>query len=373
VPSELRVLILSPDYPPSHGGIQLLLHRLARHMELARVKVLTLGVPQAHEAGNPEGVDVVRVPARALGGRRWAIARLNLQAPATAARFRPDVVLSGHIVCAPGARLIKRVLGVPYVQYLHGAEVADRPSLAALALEGAAAGVAVSRHTADLAGRLVSPTRTCVHRIPPGVDLPPQGRAGRGGEPVVVTVSRMAERYKGHDVMIRALPLIRARVPEAAWVIVGDGPLRYCWERLVRVLGQERAVDFVGAIDDSERDRLLDQASVFALLSRPMANAAGEGFGIVYLEAAAHGLPVVAARGAGVLDSVVDGVTGLLVDPLDHVGTAEAVTSLLLDPVRAEALGRAGAVHAREYSWSQVAGRVREVLAGAADRREAAA
>ncbi len=357
--ADIRVLILTPDYPPSYGGIQLLLHQIAVQMEHARVRVLTLDT-SGEDA--PRNVDVVRVRTGHLRTRRAGIVSLNLQAPMVAARFRPDVVLSGHIVCAPGAWLIRKTLQVPYVQYLHGVEVAHRPALGRFALERAAAAIAVSRHTEELALGLLGSATTRVHRIPPGVHLPARIGTPRGDGPVVLTISRMAERYKGHDVMIRALPLIRARVPQAMWVVVGDGPLRPTWEGMARAIGQTAAVRFLGIVDDVERDHWLDRASVFALLSRPMPNGGGEGFGIVFLEAAAHRLPVVAARSAGILDSVVDGVTGLLVDPLDHVCVADAISRLLLNPGRAAAMGGAAALHAQNYRWDQVSRRVREVL-----------
>jgi phosphatidylinositol alpha-1,6-mannosyltransferase len=363
---DLRVLVLSPDFPPGHGGIGALVQQLATALEQVRVKVLTLDAPGAHDFDAGLGVEVARVRARRPGPRRAAIAALNLQAVLHAARFRPDVVLSGHIVCAPAASLLRRALGIPYVQYLHSAEVADRPGLARFALARAAAGIAVSKHTEELSRGVAGRSAAPLHRIPPGIHLPAEVGCPRARRPVVLTVSRMAERYKGHDVMIRALPLVRARVPEATWVVVGDGPLRPTWEGLAGALGQDAAVRFVGDIDDRERDRWLDLASVFVLLSRPAANGGGEGFGIVFLEAAAHRLPVVGVRAAGVLDAVVDGVTGLLVDAMDHVGVAEAISSLLRNPALAEAMGSAGAMRARDYGWPRIAERVREVLARAA-------
>src|SRR5262249_46456373 len=159
----------------------------------------------------------------------------------------------------------------------------------------------------------------------------------------ILTVARMQERYKGHDVLARALPLIVARVPEATWVVVGDGPLQRPLEHLVQGLGISDHLRFARSGPVEDVTGWFEQASVFAMPSRlGPGGAGGEGFGIVYLEANAHGLPVVAGNVAGALDAVVDGVTGLLVDPTDHVAVAEAVTSLLLDRERAEALGRAG-------------------------------
>jgi phosphatidylinositol alpha-1,6-mannosyltransferase len=186
-----------------------------------------------------------------------------------------------------------------------------------------------------------------------------------------VTVSRLAERYKGHDVMLRALPLVRARVPDMQWVVVGDGPLRPAYESMARALGVHDLVRFVGEVDDQERDSWLDRGYVFAMPSRLSSNGGGEGFGIAYLEAGAHGLPVVAGNVGGALDAVVDGVTGLLVDPTDHIAVAGALIDLLLDRSRAAELGEAGATRAHEFAWEAVARRVEHVLREVADARAA--
>ena len=122
-------------------------------------------------------------------------------------------------------------------------------------------------------------------------------------------------------------------------------------------------MSFVGAVSDAERDRWVARARVFAMPSRlPPGGVGGEGFGIVYLEAAARGLPVVAGNVGGAVDAVVDGVTGLLVDPADPAAVADALVALLTDRERAEALGRAGAERAREFAWPEIARRVEDVL-----------
>jgi phosphatidylinositol alpha-1,6-mannosyltransferase len=204
--------------------------------------------------------------------------------------------------------------------------------------------------------------RGAVHRIPPGVDLPARIHGSRSGTPLVVTVSRLAERYKGMEVLIRALPLVRAVVPGSQLVIVGDGPLRPGLEALASGLGLGDAVRFPGAVDDDQRDRWLDEAQVFAMVSRLDGDGAGEGFGIVYLEAGAHQLPVVGGSSGGAGDAVVDGVTGLLVDPEDHVGVADALAGLLGNRERAEAMGCAGAERAATFAWPLISRRVEDVL-----------
>jgi phosphatidylinositol alpha-1,6-mannosyltransferase len=178
-----------------------------------------------------------------------------------------------------------------------------------------------------------------------------------------LTIARLEERYKGHDVMIRALPIVTSRVPEAEWVVVGDGPLRPHLEDLAAATGVTGSVRWLGRVDDAERDRWLARARVFAMPSRVgPANSGGEGFGIACMEASGHAVPVVAGDSGGTTDSVVHGQTGLLVDPTDHIAVADAISALLRDPARAQEMGRAGADRAADFAWPLVAARVRELL-----------
>ncbi|MDQ3728751.1 MAG: glycosyltransferase family 4 protein [Actinomycetota bacterium] len=357
----MRVLVLSPYYPPQHGGIQLVVHSLVKHWRRVEARVVTSVGHQAESFDLTEPVGIRRIrPPWALG-HRGGMAALNGAALLEARKFPPHVTLSAHIITAPSAWAIGRLQKTPFVQYLHAHELAARPRLARFALGQARASVAVSHHTEELA-LACHPTPHRLVRIPPGVDLPEVLAGERSQRPVVVTIARMNDRYKGHDVMLRAIDLVRARVPEVQWVVVGDGSLRPEYEQLAHEFGLERHVQFVGSVSDAERDAWLDRAQVFAMPSRVPPGGGGEGFGIVYLEAAAHGVPVVAGKEGGALDAVVDGHTGILVDPTDHVAVANAIGDLMLDTNRAEALGRAGAERAREFSWPQIARAVEDLL-----------
>jgi phosphatidylinositol alpha-1,6-mannosyltransferase len=116
-------------------------------------------------------------------------------------------------------------------------------------------------------------------------------------------------------------------------------------------------------VSDEQRDSWLRRASLFAMPSRlPSGSSAGEGFGIVYMEAAAYGKPVVAGNVAGALDAVADGESGVLVDPSDPHAVAEAISRLLLDRELARRLGMAGAERARRFAWPVIVKRVEAVL-----------
>ncbi len=356
-----RLLILTPDYPPAPGGIQLVSERLASGIEGFQTRVLALDMAGATEFDRSRSTSVHRVRAAGLphAGR---LALLNADAPREALLFRPDVTLSMHLVVSPAAAAIRRALGVPVAQYFHAEEIGARPRLAAFAAARADEVIAVSSYTAGLV-RATGAATASITVIPNGVDIPFDATPEPVDRPTFLTVARIQERYKGHDVLVRALALIRAKVPHVQWVVLGDGSLRPGVEALARSYGVEGSIRFLGLVTDEERNAWLRRTHLLAMPSRlPAAGFAGEGFGIVYLEAGAYGKPVVAGAVGGALDAVVDGATGLLVDPLDPLAVAEAISLLLLDPELAHRLGGAGRRHAQELAWPLIAARVQVVL-----------
>ncbi len=365
--TPLRVMVITPDFPPQPGGIQQVAHKLVSHLVNATAQVLTLDAAGSQAWDAAYAHRVVRV---ATGrDHRRAILRLNAAALTAATSFRPDLVLAMHIVAGPAAVAIRRTQRIPLVTYLHAKEVADRPRLARFTMGNSDRIIAVSGYTAALAERAgADMDRVAV--IPPGVDWRELPQTQRLTRPSIVTVARLENEYKGHDVMVRALPLVRARLPGVQWVVVGDGSRRREIEQMAAAHAVADAIRLTGTVSDAARDEWLDRAHVFAMPSRlPPNGGAGEGFGIVYLEAGVHGLPVVAGRAGGALDAVVDGATGLLVDPTNHVQVADAISNLLLDRDRAARMGAAGSDRARAFAWPAIARRVQSVMAEAVSGR----
>src|SRR4051794_29802732 len=349
------------------GGIQHLVLRVAQNLRRAQIRVVAPAMPGTVEVDRQLPFEVVRA---GLGiYRQAALAATNAVAAREARQFRPDVILVGHLITSPGAAAARRLTGAPVVQWFHANEVGARPRLARFAYRSADASIAVSSFTRDLIAR-VAGDASKAHVINNGVDLPAAPSfEPRPGPPTILTVARMEERYKGHDVLARALPLVRSRIPDARWVVVGDGSLRPTFESLVASNGASGAAIFTGSITDAERDDWFHRSHVFAMPSRlPARRPGGEGFGIVFLEAGANGLPVVAGGVGGALDAVRDGETGLLVDPTDHLAVADAIVELLNDPRRAVAMARAGRAFAEAHSWPVVAKQTEDLLFDVARR-----
>jgi phosphatidylinositol alpha-1,6-mannosyltransferase len=191
-------------------------------------------------------------------------------------------------------------------------------------------------------------------------------RLGLTGRRVLLTVSRLASN-KGHARVIEALPALRARFPDLVYAVVGEGAERPALEKRAAERGVADAVRFEGRVADP-RDHYA-AADVFVMASgRAGAQKAGEGFGIVYAEAGACGLPVVASASGGGSDVVVDGETGRLVDPGAMGALEEALTGLLADPDTARRLGEAARRHCARFDWERGVEVLERVLARAAGR-----
>jgi phosphatidylinositol alpha-1,6-mannosyltransferase len=205
-------------------------------------------------------------------------------------------------------------------------------------------------------------------RFRPDVDGEPvRDRYGLFDRPLIVCVSRLVRR-KGQDMLIRAMATIRRRVPDAVLLIAGDGPDRDRLRALADSDAPRHSVVFAGEVSDDDLPAVYAAADVFAMPCRSrFGGLEVEGFGIVFLEAAASGRAVVAGDSGGAAEAVVDGETGLVVDGR-HVGAvAEATAALLQDPVRAEAMGKAGRARAeRSFSWPRLTASLRAWLAEAA-------
>lgn len=350
----------TPDFPPRKGGIQLLCQRLVEHSGFS-YEVVALGDVGSGKHSR-DTRSVIRVAW--TGDRHLAVMALNATTIRRALATRPDAVVSAHIVAGPGALAVQRLTGTPAIQYLHSSELGARPRLTRVISRAAAASIAVSEFTKKQAVTLGAPSER-LRVILPGVDAARAIEAGPAlnGRRTIITVARLEDRYKGFDVLVRALPLVQARVPDVRWVLVGDGPLRHEIAALAAGLGVSHLVTFAGMVDDRSRDRLLAQADVFAMPSRLIPGGrGGEGFGIAYLEAGVHRLPCVVGNVGGAAEAVVNGETGLAVDPTDHVAVADALSKLLINPELRDRLGEGGHRRALDLSWTRMAREVDQLI-----------
>ena len=231
----------------------------------------------------------------------------------------------------------------------------------------------VSRYTRGRFASAFGPAAVLEH-LPPGVDADrfrPDSAARTefrtryrlGRRPVVLCVSRLVPR-KGQDTLIRALPSIRRRVAGATLVLVGGGPYLPALRRLARRCGVADHVTFIGGVPAAELPAYYTLADVFAMPCRTRgAGLDVEGLGIVFLEASATGVPVVAGRSGGAPETVRHNETGVVVDGRSVAAVADAITELLSHPDRAASMGAAGRDWVTEqWRWDMLAARLGHLL-----------
>ena len=262
-------------------------------------------------------------------------------------------LVHAHQALPDGAatRLLAADLGLPYVVTVHGGDVnvnLARPGAVRDrtigALRGAAAVVGVSGAVTRRLAGVVPPDR--LYTVSNGVTgLKPVAPAELSpGRPVVLSVANLYTS-KGHATVLDALARLAPAHGDIVYAVVGDGPQRRRLESRARELGLSERVLFLGRKSHDEVLALMARADAFVLPSAP------EGFGLVYAEAMAQGTPVVACRGEGPDDFVVDGESGLLVAPRDAAAVAAAIARLLDDPATAARLAAAGRAAVAALTW----------------------
>ncbi|GHJ38174.1 glycosyltransferase family 4 protein [Streptomyces sp. TS71-3] len=381
-----RTLIVTNDFPPRQGGIQTFLHNIARRLDQDRVVVYASTWKRGEEGARATAAfdreqpfTVVRdrttmlLPTPRMTGRAvellrehgctsvWfgAAAPLGLMAPALRRAGATRLVATTHGHEAgwaqlPGARQLLRRIGESTDTVTYLGEYTRRRIAAAL--------------TPEAAARMT--------HLPPGVDEklfhPASGgdalraRLGLADRPVVLCVSRLVPR-KGQDTLVRALPRVLARQPEAVLLLVGGGPYEKQLRALAERTGVAGSVRFTGPVPGEELPAHFGAGDVFAMPCRTRRGGLDvEGLGIVYLEASATGLPVVAGDSGGAPDAVLDGETGYVVRgaaPDAPARTADRILTLLADAGLRRAMGERGRHWVEEqWRWDLLAERLRTLL-----------
>ena len=376
-----RVLLVTNDFPPRPGGIQSYLGEFAGRLAGAGSHSVLVYAPEW------KGADAFDDSAKAAGYR---VVRhpgtLMLPGPAVDARMRRligehgiDTVWFGAAaplaLLAPRARLAgaSRVLASTHGHEVGWSMLPVARSVLRRIGDGTDVVTFVSRYTRSRFASAFGPAARLEY-LPPGVDTDrfrpdPAARAelrGRyklGERPTAVCLSRLVPR-KGQDALIKALPSIRRRVDGAALVIVGGGPYLDTLRKLATDRGVAEHVTFTGGVQAAELPAHHAMADVFAMPCRTRgAGMDVEGLGIVYLEASATGVPVIAGLSGGAPETVRHNKTGLVVDGRSVDEVAEAVAELLADRDRAAAMGAAGREWVTsQWRWDTLAARLADLL-----------
>ena len=369
----MKHLLVTNDFPPKVGGIQSYLWELWRRLPADDVTVLTLDHPDARGFDEAAGFRIERLPGPVL----LPTARLRRRILALAGEVGAELILLdpalpvGHI--GPS-------LGRPYGLILHGAEITvpgrlpGARQVLARTLREARLIVAAGGYPAAEAERAAGRSLPVVS-VPPGVDtdrfvpLPAARRAEvreqfgvRGDSIVISSISRLVPR-KGMDVLIRATARLARDRNDLEVLVGGTGRDR---DRLERLAADEGApVRFLGRVDDEDLPALYGASDLFAMVCRNRwVGLEQEGFGIVFLEAAACGVAQIAGNSGGAAEAVDHGVTGLVVDdPRSVDELTGALSRLLDDPATRSSMGRAGRHRAEQcFSYDVLAATLAEGL-----------
>ena len=369
----MRILLLTRDFPPFHGGVAQVAYGLG---DAFRAQGHEVEVHCSYRRGLSPPNESYPFSVRTVSKKRGEGDHRSF--PAALADYRrragdPDLVIVVHWKAARSTSRTFARAGIPLFTVLHAKEVTERIPLPLLfmlrrLLARSRRIICVSRFTEEAAlarFRLPAAKVTVIH---PGVDpsiyhpgpTAPgfRERYGLGDGPVLLTMARVIAR-KGHDVVVRALPAVLERHPDAVYVVCGKPfePFASRLRALVTDLGLDAHVRFTGHVPAADVVDLYRACDVCVMPSRILERKGDtEGFGITFIEAGACAKPVIGGREAGVVDAIVDGETGLLVDPSDPAAVAEALNRILGDPGLARRMGEAGRVRVEAaFTWDRVA------------------
>ena len=373
------VLVITWNYPPRRGGIENLLHNLCRGLkEKHRVFVITSFAKALH----PVEQDTFCAP---LGGLiPFAFYALWRGAMVLAREPQIHIVFGGSALVTPLVLILARLFRRRAVVLTHGLDVIHRNFFYQLFcvrwLKLCDRVVANSHCTATLAqSKAVAQERIVV--IPPGIHAERFGvstdvlatklRWNVEGKKIILFVGRLAKRKGIKEFIENSLVDIVQEIPETVFLIIGDNPTESLahHDNVVGEINEEvsrlrlqNQVRLLGALSDEEVIKLYHACDVVVLPGREI-DGDVEGFGIVALEAATAGKPVVATRVGGIQDAIEDGKSGILVDPGDYRGLKQVITGLLRNSENCSSLGQYGRCHTkREFSWNHVVSRYESVF-----------
>ena len=360
----VRIVMVTADWPPIEGGISTVAYQTGHALaELGHeLTVVAPYSPQMQECGAAQPFRVIRFRGYRIGWLRlfpmlafsWRHVR------------RAELVLAMNIANGGVIAWLSRLFGgAQYVTFAYAYEFLRfrRVPFVRMILRSvyrrSATVIAISQFAADaLAAFRVPPEHICVAH--PGAPRPLpvsddainsiNDRFVLGDGPVVLAVGRFIAR-KGHETVVRAWPRVLAVHPNAVLVLTGRGPRLPYASRTALELGVRDSMRLTGYLSDADVAALYRRCSVFALPTGAVGEGDVEGYGLVFTEANAYGKPVVAGRSGGTVEAVVDGETGLLVEPDDPEAVTDAILKLLDNPDVAAAMGEAGRRRAEAQTW----------------------
>ncbi len=379
-------LLITNDFPPIVSGISTVFYQIWKRLPSDRIMILAPKAPGCDEFDKKEPFHIIRkkIPTGESGKDKLLKMVLNIFYTLYYTRkYNIGKLHCGQILSVGPAGLVcKKLFGVKYNVYVYGSETFRFGNsrmmswLMKKVIEEAEELVPNSEFTLHEYERWGVPREKMV-TIVPGVDtvfFHPEGKSRYLVEKyslqdklVIMTVGRLDER-KGHDMVIRAMAHVVKQFPNAVYMIVGKGREEQRLKNLADNLKLQDLVVFTGFVADESLPDYYNLCDVFVLPNRETEShdqlkGDYEGFGVVFLEASACGKPVIAGKSGGSCEAVVNGVTGLMVDPRSESEIAHAIECILADKSFAGRLGMAGRNRAeKEFDWQHIAKTMENIL-----------
>ncbi|MBU1125341.1 MAG: glycosyltransferase family 4 protein [Candidatus Omnitrophica bacterium] len=374
----MRTLLLTYDFPPIVSGIGTVFYRIWKLLPAQDSFILAVTDQGDKAVDAASGLQVHRYPN--ISCRVTRIFLLMASAFRIIRKERIKVVICGVPLSIGVVGLLsKKLLRIPYCVFYYGGEAAKYKKKMFLfgvlraVLENADAIIANSDFTKEEIIREFSIFSKKVTKITPATDseiFSPgldttvlKRRLGIQHEKVILTVARLVRR-KGIDAVLAALPLVKKEFQAIRYLVVGEGEDEGYLKRLVREHGLEQEVRFVGKVSDAELAWYYNLCDIYVMPNRATeGEEIVEGFGISFIEASSCAKAVIAGISGGVRDAVLDGRTGLLIDPNDIPGLAEGICRLLRDQDYRIQLGAHGRKMVQEnFKWEQRAEILQELF-----------
>ena len=376
--SSRRILLVTNDLGPRAGGIETFILGLLDYLDGSQIVIYT-----ATQQGDAEfdaslsartGAIIIRDKRSVLIPTPF----INRRVRAVMLQFNCEVIWFGAAMpLAWMSALLRRAGAIRIVALTHGHEVwwAKLPVFRQIFAHSTRS-INILTYLGEFTRRAMAPVvySSCsMVQIAPGIPIEhfkpaPKSQAlltelNLEGKQLLVSVGRLVHR-KGQDKLLEALPLILIRHPDVVLLLVGVGPRRKKLDQLVRVHGLEESVRFIGRITYEKLPDYFRLGDLFVMPSRSrLAGLEVEGLGIVYLEASASGIAVLAGSSGGAPDALVPGVTGEIVDGTSTVDIANVINELLDHPSRLLAMGAAGREWAEQrWSWQIWGERFKKLL-----------
>ncbi len=383
----MNILIIASDFKPKSGGIAEITHQIARHLDMGgdKVTVLTRNMGGALEFDNKVDYNVYRHEPFNFGDR-YGSKKIGLRATLSKELYKVirkitdeksiDMIINSDIGIAHYCLPISRLLDVPFCVFTWGLGVNKidnkiKEIKTKFIVRNADKIISCSNFTKNIVKELGGKDISVVH---PGISESTVKEISErdikqfkkkfdiGDEKILLSIGRLVKR-KGFDKTIKALKKVKKEYPDITYILGGSGPIEKELKQMAERLDLNDNIIFPGFVDEDMKPILYEISDVFLMPSRELENGDVEGFGIVFLEANEHELPVIGGRSGGVPDAVEDGKNGLLVNPNDENDIADAIIKLLNNPDLAKKLGEEGKKRAKEeFNWPKLVGELKEEI-----------